>query len=205
MNDPEMHVWLLARTSGVLAYVLLTLAVLAGLSIKARIFGRTLPVPALTATHKLLSSLGLVATVLHAGLIVADTKVDVPLVAAFVPGMSGYRTLATGLGVLAVELWVIVHFSFALRKRIGVKRWRSLHKLTFGVWGMAAVHGIAAGTDSGTAWMHDLYSFSIAAVLGVIGWRVLVVSPPKPRPAPTPRKDTSDERSLPDSPGPVTV
>lgn len=163
--------WLLARSSGLIAYALLTLAVVAGLTLRTRLFGRAVSPALITAVHRTLSTVGLVSVAVHAMLIALDAKVDVPLLALFVPGLSGYRMLATSLGVIALELWVIIHVSFRLRRYIGVKRWRSLHYATFGAWGLAALHGIFAGTDSGVTWVSNLYAASIGLVVLLLVFR----------------------------------
>jgi sulfoxide reductase heme-binding subunit YedZ len=156
--------WLLARSSGLLAYLLLTLAVIAGLTLRTRLLGRLVPPSLVTAFHQSLSLVGLVAVAVHALLIALDSKVDVPLVALVVPQLSGYRTAATSLGVIAMELWLVIHFSFRLRRRIGMQRWRALHMATFPTWAIAAAHGILAGTDSGIGWTQELYAWSIGLV-----------------------------------------
>ena len=180
--------WLLARSSGILAYVVLTLAVVAGLTLRTRLLGRAVSPAIVTAVHRTLSFAGLAAVVVHAGLIGLDHEVDVPLVSLVVPGLSGYRPLATGLGVVAMELWILIHVSFRLRRRIGVKRWRALHVATFPTWAIAAAHGIFAGTDSGTAWMQQLYAWSIALVLFLVVIRAGSRQPARPaRPAPAAR------------------
>ena len=56
---------------------------------------------------------------------------------------------------------LVIYASFSLRRRIGVRNWRRLHYLTFGVFGAATVHGLAAGTDR---WALPLYAGSVAAV-----------------------------------------
>ena len=62
-HDPTF--WLLARSAGFTAYVLLTLSVLAGLVLKSRPF-RSLRPAAVTDTHRTLALLGLGALALHA-------------------------------------------------------------------------------------------------------------------------------------------
>jgi sulfoxide reductase heme-binding subunit YedZ len=182
--------WLLARSSGIVAYLLLTLAVVAGLTLRTRLLGRTVPPAIVTAVHRTLSLVGLSAVVLHAVLIGLDHEVDVPLVALLVPGLSGYRPLATALGVVAMELWLLIHLSFRMRRRIGVKRWRALHMATFPTWGIAAAHGVLAGTDSSVDWMQHLYAWSIAAVVFLVvirgGSRAAARAPRPPATTPTP-------------------
>lgn len=190
MHDPA-QIWLLARTSGIIAYVLLTTAVVAGLALRTRMFGRAIPPALVGAVHGTLSTVGLLATALHAGLLVLDTKVNIPLVAVFVPGLTDYRWLATSLGVVAMELWIIVHASFLVRRWIGVTRWRSLHRVTFAIWGVAALHGITAGSDSGAHWMQETYAVTIALVTGLLVYRSGVLAsggPQRPAARPTARQ-----------------
>ncbi len=173
--------WLLARSSGMLAYLLLTAGVVAGLTLSTRMFGRAIAPAVITAVHRTLSTLGLGALALHVGMLVLDTKVDVPLVSLVVPGLSEYRPVATGLGVVALELWVLVQLSFPLRKWIGTRAWRRLHHAAFLLWALAAMHGIAAGSDSGTPWAKGIYIASIGLVSGLIGWRIIAARFPEPR------------------------
>ena len=164
--------WLLARASGLLAYVVLTLAVVAGLTLKTRLLGRAISPAVITAVHRSLSFVGLGAVALHGALLALDTSVDVPLVSLFVPGLSGYRPVATGLGVIAAELWLLVHLSFRVRRRIGVRRWRALHFATFPLWGLAAAHGVTAGSDSSLPWVQQLYVWSVGIVLFLVAIRM---------------------------------
>jgi DMSO/TMAO reductase YedYZ heme-binding membrane subunit len=171
-NDPTF--WLLARSSGLLAYALLTASVLAGLIVKARPLGRSVSPAAIVDFHRFLALLGLGALVLHGAALVLDDAVDIGLGALLVPGASPYRPLATALGVLAAELMVLIYLSFSQRRRIGAKAWRALHWLTYLVFGLATLHGLAAGTDSGRTWALALYGAAVGAVLGAFAWRLLV-------------------------------
>ena len=177
--------WLLARSSGIVAYVVLTLAVVAGLTLRTRLLGRTVSPAVVTLVHRTLSTAGLTAVVLHALLLGLDHEVDVPLVSLVVPGLAGYRTLATSLGVVAMELWLLIHVSFRLRRRIGVQRWRALHMATFPTWAIAAAHGVLAGTDSGEPWLQQLYAWSIAAVVFLVAIRTGSRAAARPAPPPS--------------------
>jgi sulfoxide reductase heme-binding subunit YedZ len=186
-HDPTF--WLLARASGLTAYVLLTLSVVAGLVLKARPFGKAVRPATLTALHRTLALMGLGALAGHALALVLDTTVKVSPLGLVVPGLVGYRPLATSLGVLAAELMVIVYASFSLRKRIGPKNWRRLHWATYGIFAGATAHGIAAGTDTSRPGIFALYATAVGAVVAATTWRALV-PPPRPnhpqssRPAP---------------------
>lgn len=179
-HDPTF--WIIARSSGLVAYVLVTASVLAGIVLKARPFGRALKPASVTDVHRFLALLGLGALAVHATSLVLDSTVQISPIALLVPGLVPYRPLATGLGVVAAELLVLVYVSFSQRKRIGVKAWRALHWLTYGVFALATVHGIAAGTDTSRPWALPLYGAAVGAVVAAGAWRALL--PPassKPR------------------------
>ncbi len=171
-TDPTL--WILARTSGLLAYALLTSSVLAGLVLKARPFGGAVKAAAVTDIHRLLALLGLGAMLGHALALLLDSSFRFEIADLLVPGLGPYRPLWTGLGVLAAELTVIVYASFSLRKRIGARTWRRLHWATYLIFCIATIHGLAAGTDSARAWAVALYGGAVGAVVAAAGWRILV-------------------------------
>ena len=177
-TDPTF--WILARASGLTAYLLLTASVLAGLVLKTRPF-RSLKPAQVADTHRFLSILGLGALALHGTTLVLDKAVTIPIIALLVPGASPYRPLAVGVGVLAAELMVVVYASFSQRKRIGVKNWRRLHYATYAVFGLATVHGLFAGTDTSRPWALGIYFGAVGAVATATAFRVLS---PKPLPQP---------------------
>jgi sulfoxide reductase heme-binding subunit YedZ len=73
---------------------------------------------------------------------------------------------------------VLVYASFSLHKRIGVKNWRRLHWLTFGIFAAATVHGLAAGTDSARPWAFASYLGAVGAVATATAWRALAMPVP---------------------------
>ncbi len=176
MKDPTF--WILARASGLTAYVLLTLSMLAGLVIKTRPF-RALNAAAVTDTHRFLALLALGAVAMHGLALTLDSTVRVGLSALLIPGTAGYRPVATALGVVAAELTALVVLSFRLRTRIGFRNWRRLHWATYAVFVLATAHGLAAGTDTSRPWSIGLYLGAVFAVAIATAWRVLTRPNPK--------------------------
>jgi sulfoxide reductase heme-binding subunit YedZ len=173
VKDPTF--WLLARATGVTAYALLTLSVLAGLVLKSRPLGRALKGAAVMDTHRFLSSLALGAVLFHALSLLLDSTVKIGLGALLVPGLSPYRPLAVGLGVVAAELTAVVALSFPLRRKIGQRSWRRLHWATYGIFAAATAHGLAAGTD--THWLFPIYLGAVFAAAFATIWRALTRTP----------------------------
>jgi sulfoxide reductase heme-binding subunit YedZ len=171
-SDPTF--WILARASGLLAYALLTSSVLAGIVLKARPFGAALKAAVVVDLHRFLAMLALGFIALHAAALVLDSTVRISVAALFVPGLVPYRPLWSSLGVLAAELMLLVYASSVLRRRIGARAWRRLHWLTYAVFALATVHGLAAGTDGSRPWALALYGGAVGAVCAAAGWRALV-------------------------------
>jgi DMSO/TMAO reductase YedYZ heme-binding membrane subunit len=170
-GDPTF--WLLARASGLTAYVLLTCSVLAGLILKSRPLGRALKTAAVTDVHRFLALVGLGLIGLHAAALVLDSTVRISPAALLVPGLSPYRPVAVAGGVLAAELTALIALSFPLRRRIGMRNWRRLHWATYLAFALGAVHGLAAGTDSSRPWVFGLYLGAVGAVAFATAYRVL--------------------------------
>jgi sulfoxide reductase heme-binding subunit YedZ len=181
-HDPTF--WLLARASGLTAYVLLTLSVLAGLVVKSRPFGRALKTSSVTDVHRYLSLLGLGMLALHGVTLVLDLTVHISVAALLVPFASGYRPVAVAAGVVAAELIVLIAASFSLRRWIGGRNWRRLHWATYLVFLLGTAHGLAAGTDSSQPWALGLYLGAVGSVVFATAWRVLTrpIRPVRPIP-----------------------
>jgi DMSO/TMAO reductase YedYZ heme-binding membrane subunit len=188
-SDPTF--WILARATGLAAYALLTASVLAGLVVKSRPFGKAMKPATAVDLHRMLALLAVGALIAHIVALVSDHAVEIGVLEVLVPGLASYRPIPTGLGVVAAELMVLVYASFSMRRRIGQKNWRRLHWTTYGLFALAAGHGITAGSDTGEPWALGLYLGSIGAVAAATAWRALV-PPARPQPRPRPQAATTE-------------
>ena len=144
---------------------------MAGLTLKTRVL-RTVKPASITDVHRFLSLTGLVAVAAHAAALVLDTTVKVSLPALVIPGLVPYRTLWTSLGVVTLELMVILHVSFRLRKLIGNRVWRRLHYASFVAFAGATTHGLLSGSDSGQLWALAIYALSVGLIVSLTTWRI---------------------------------
>lgn len=164
--------WLLSRASGLAAFVALSLDVIVGLLVSTRTAGRIFAKGVAVELHRWLSPLALALVLGHAALLLADGYIRFDALDVLVPFVAPYRPFAVGIGVLAAYLAVVVHASFAFRKRIGAAMWRRLHYLSFVALAGAAAHAVLAGTDTGL-WVRALYAVPLATVLALVGYRVV--------------------------------
>ncbi len=181
---PEMLPWVVSRATGFTAFALIAGAMVAGLLVRTRAAVGPLKGAGMVDLHRHLSLLGLVAIAVHGGALLFDATVDVSPAALVVPGLIGYRPVATGIGVAAAELALLIHLSFRYRSKIGVKTWRRLHWGTYAVFLGGAAHGILSGTDTGALPAQVLYGGAVAAVAALTGWRAVTARrAARPKPA----------------------
>jgi len=168
--------WTLSRAAGVTAFAALSLDVIFGLFVSTRLVDRWLPRAASVDIHRWLSGVSLSLVGVHVVALLADTTVPFGVLDLLVPGRSSYRPGAVALGIIAMYVALVVHQSFAWRKRIGVRAWRAIHFAAFGVFVAAVAHGLLAGTDAAHPGMRTLYTTTgavVAALVAVRGTRLL--------------------------------
>jgi len=164
--------WYAARASGIVAYLLLTVVVLVGLTLSGQLRLRRWPKFAITDVHRFGGLLVGVFVSIHVLTIALDTYTPFSLTQLVVPFTSHYRPLWTALGIVAAELLAAIAISNALRNTIPYRWWRRIHVLNLAVWAAATVHGIGAGTDSPSAWITAMYLVSVSSVLAALAWRL---------------------------------
>jgi sulfoxide reductase heme-binding subunit YedZ len=167
--------WYVARASGVLAFVLLTVTVLLGVLLSGRKTLPGWPRYAVEDVHRFANLLTWSFVGLHVLGLLADNFIGFTVAQVLVPFASHYRPTATAAGILAAELLGALALTNVYRKRLPYTLWRRAHYLNFAVWVLAFVHGIAAGTDTADAWMMFVYLTAAAAVAGAATWRAPIL------------------------------
>ncbi len=173
--DPHFY-WYMARSSGIVAFWLLTLSTALGLSTSSRLWDGLLERGWVFETHRIVSLMALVFVALHVTVLLPDPWTDFRVVDFVVPGTSDYRPGAVALGVLAMYAGIIATASFYVRRRLGRLTWRALHFVTFGAFVLMLLHGVFAGTDSGEPWMRASYAAATLLILFLTVYRILVMT-----------------------------
>lgn len=173
--------WFISRASGLVAFGLLTGSVVMGLLVRTKVADGVLARPLTFELHQFLAILTLVLLGVHAGSLLFDGFFQFTPVSVVVPFAAPYRPLWTGLGVVAGWAAALVAASFWARRRIGQRRWRQFHYISFGAYLLALVHGLTAGTDSGLALVYLFYGSSSAAVFALLAYRILAPRPKRQR------------------------
>jgi methionine sulfoxide reductase heme-binding subunit len=172
--DPANYVWwLAARASGIVALLLVTASVALGLTMASKLVRRRGIAPVLVRVHEQTALAGLVAIAVHGATLLADPWLRPGISGVLVPFTMAYRPLFTGLGIVAGYLAAVLGLSFYVRKRIGPRLWRKLHRATVLVWALGMVHALGAGTDAGSPWLQAFMLASGVPILVLFGIRML--------------------------------
>ena len=156
-------VWYFARSAGVVAYLLLSAAVVAGTFMSGRAT-LTWPRFAVEELHRFLAILTGIFIVLHGASLLLDRVVPISLAQELVPFTSHYRPLAVGLGATTAELLAAVGLTNLFRQELPRRFWRRVHYLTIPAWILATLHGLLAGSDVLDPWFAGIAAAAITAV-----------------------------------------
>ena len=192
-TDPTQQVfWFASRALGIVAIIMLAISVGLGLAMSGRIVRR----PGLPAKLKryheasTLVTLGLI--VAHGGVLIGDGYLRPGLAGIALPFQMSYRPLWTGVGIIAGWLAVLLGLSFYVRKRIGVKTWRRLHRWIIAAYVLALGHAIGAGTGGRSTWMLAMLAILTTPIVFAFTHRML----PKPRRASAPFRRPSSRANV---------
>jgi methionine sulfoxide reductase heme-binding subunit len=176
--------WLSSRAAGVVAFAMISASVLLGLAMANRLIrGRSV-----AKLHEHLALAGLAAIAVHGITLLGDGWLDPGATGLLVPFAMDHAPFFTGLGIIAGYLAALLGLSFYVRRRIGAKRWRALHRYTVVVYLLGVVHTVGAGTDVSAPWMRAVLFATGAPILFLFLLRVL---PEEARPAPTRRPEVT--------------
>jgi sulfoxide reductase heme-binding subunit YedZ len=164
--------WALGRGTGVVALLLMTVAVVLGIATRS---GRPilgLPRFSVALVHRNASLLASVFLVIHIVSLFFDPYAHLAVVDFLVPFLGSVKPFWQGLGTVAVDLLAAILVTSLLRRWIGQRVFRLVHWFTYAMWPVALAHSIGNGTDGTSAWFLVLAVLSIAAVAIALAWRL---------------------------------
>ena len=172
----EEHLfWIASRAAGIAALLLSSAAVGVGLTMGGRMVkGRGLD---LRAAHEALSLATLIAIVVHAVALLGDSYLDASVLDVAIPFVSGYKEPWMSIGVVAGWGLIALGVSYYFRTKIGVARWKRLHRWTALAWLAGIVHSLGEGTDAGTAWFLACTAIVVVPALVLLVVRHLPSTP----------------------------
>jgi methionine sulfoxide reductase heme-binding subunit len=170
----DVQLWLVARATGITAYVLLVVQVTAGLVLSHptnistwRVSKRVFP------WHEHLAVFALTFLVLHVVLLAIDRYADVGVLGALIPGFSGYRPPAVAVGTIGLYSLLITAASARWTKLLPKGQWLKIHRLSAVGFALAWGHAVMAGTDG--AALQPFYIATVVPIIALVAHRWWVV------------------------------
>ncbi len=169
----EQMWWFLARSSGIVAWALLTASVLWGIVLSTDLFPRNRRPAWLLDLHRWLGGLTCGFLGLHLVMLWADSYIEFTIADFLIPFRATWKPTAVALGVIATWLLVMVQATSLARKRLSAGVWRTVHLASYAAFVLGGIHGSMAGSDA----MKPVYQFSnllgLSAVVGLVLHRVV--------------------------------
>jgi predicted ferric reductase len=172
---PHLY-WIASRAAGSAALLLSSVSVCVGLAMSKRFAkGRLAD---LRVAHEALSLATIAALLVHVLTLLGDGFLNLGAAELTIPLVSGYKTLWTTIGIVAFWAMLALGLSYYARAKIGVHRWRVLHRFTALAWVLGLAHSLGEGTDAGQAWFLAMTAIVVVPALVLLTGRWLRL--PKP-------------------------
>ncbi|HWF34572.1 MAG TPA: hypothetical protein VG295_04360 [Solirubrobacteraceae bacterium] len=180
--DPSTHLfWITSRAAGTTALVFSSASVGYGLMMGGKLIKGSNPDR--RAIHEILALGTMLALAVHGLALLGDGYLHPNLADITLPFAMSYSRLFTSIGIIAGWGLILLGLSFYLRNRIGMARWKIIHRFTLLAWLGGLVHTLGEGTDAGTAWFLVLVAITSLPVVVLL---VARVARRAPRPAVSP-------------------
>ena len=163
--------WYVSRSSGIVAWALLSLSVCWGLFISTKAIAKASTPAWVLDLHRFLGGSAVLATGAHLTGLVADGYVHFGWTELFVPLAADWKPVAVASGVVALYLLVAVEATSLAMHRLPRRVWRGVHRSSFVLWLLATVHLLQAGTDADSS----LLRVGVVAATNVIAFLTVVV------------------------------
>jgi sulfoxide reductase heme-binding subunit YedZ len=163
--------WITSRAAGIAALILSSVSVGIGLLMGGRLVRRR--GVDMRVAHEALSLATLAALVVHGLTLIGDSFLHLSLADVSVPFLSGYKTVWTSMGIIAFWALALLGLSYYVRAKIGVQRWRRLHRFTALAWILGLAHSLGEGTDAGQTWFLAVTAIVVAPPLVLLLARLL--------------------------------
>ena len=147
--DIAQHMtWYVARSSGLIAFIILTVSTAIGLTLSTRLFGKSVAPAWLLGMHRYCGALGIFATLAHLVALFLDKAVNFTIADLLIPFAASWRPGAIAWGIAAFWCLIMVEATSLLMRKMSRKIWHTIHMTSFVMFASALVHGLQSGADA---------------------------------------------------------
>jgi sulfoxide reductase heme-binding subunit YedZ len=165
--DPQLFVWIVARATGVAAYIALCLSILSGIALRTSVLDFLAKNRALRSLHDFMTWIWIPLGAGHVVALLLDRTAQITPVDLVVPFQVSYAPIAVGLGTLSLDILLVVTLTSWLRRRMGDRLWRWIHRSSYIAFVTMFVHALLSGTDFSSPLISSV-SWSAALAIGLL-------------------------------------
>jgi sulfoxide reductase heme-binding subunit YedZ len=163
----DQLLWLTSRAAALTAFFLLAAALVTGQALRSAMFEGAMRNRDLSNLHRFLTICWAPFVALHVLAMALDAVARISPIDLVIPFRVSYASFAIGLGTIGFDLLLVVIVTSYLRRRLDPIAWRWLHRLSYPMFGVFALHALLSGTDFARALV-------LAPAAGVVAFIVIV-------------------------------
>jgi predicted ferric reductase len=165
--DPQLFFWIVARATGVAAYIALCLSILSGIALRTSVLDFLATNRALRSLHDFMTWVWIPLGLAHVVTLVLDKTAQIAPLDLVVPFQVSYAPVAIGLGTVSADIVIIVTVTSWLRRRMNDRLWRWVHRSSYIAFVTVFVHALLSGTDFSSPLISSI-SWSAALGIGLL-------------------------------------
>ena len=165
--------WFLARSSGIVAWGLLTASVMWGIFLSTDFFPKRRRPAWLLDLHRWLGGLTVSFVAIHLAALMADSYIEFSVTDLVVPFASEWKPVPVALGVVALWGLVAVEATSLAMKLLPKRAWRAVHLTSYLTFWLTCLHGTFAGTDRAKPIYLISSTLSVTMVMFAALYRIL--------------------------------
>lgn len=143
----DQLLWLTSRAAALTAFFVLSAALITGQALRSAMFDGAMRNRDLSSLHRFLTVCWVPLVGVHVLAITLDAVARVSPIDLVIPFRVSYAALAIGLGTIGFDLLLVVTVTSYLRRHLDPIAWRWLHRLSYLMFAVFALHALLAGTD----------------------------------------------------------
>jgi methionine sulfoxide reductase heme-binding subunit len=165
--DPQLFVWIVARATGVAAYIALCLSILSGIALRTSVLDFLAKNRALRSLHDFMTWVWIPLGFAHVATLLLDKTAQIAPLDVIVPFQVSYAPLAIGLGTFSLDIVVLITVTSWLRRRMDDRLWRWIHRSSYAAFVALFLHALLSGTDFSSPLISSI-SWSAALGIGLL-------------------------------------
>lgn len=164
----DLFFWLLARATGIAAFLALTIALLSGVAMRTSVLDRIGTNRAWKELHTFSAAMWLPLGALHLLALLVDGTARIALTDLLLPFDVAYGVVPIGLGTVALDLFALVAVTGWMKRQMSQPLWSWIHRLAYPGFAVSFGHAVLSGTDFSAP--------AVSALAWSIGFAVIVLA-----------------------------